>query len=260
MKVFLYLAVAMNHSAITACTKQTATRLISGILLGLLLIPVAALADDPDTAPPSGRSAGGRGCGTTTQTAQPNVEFNVPSLILLAPQGGSKQTVSTRPTLAWFVRDAAPVSMEFRLYRQENNRYRLVKEIKDEQFKTSPGIMVLSLNQTTPELAIGRYRWQVVLVCDRSHPSSNLFAESELEVVPLPLDLKTRLEKTRDRFSQASLYAQANFWYDALGSAIGLSDNNTGLKDPRLSLLDKVTLNNTERQLLQNSTIHRIQR
>ena len=253
----------MNHLTISArrnsegnaACKWTATRLISGILLAMSLIPIAALADD-DKAPPSGRSAGGRGCGTTL----PIAESNLPSLILLAPQGNSKQTVSTRPTLAWFVRDVTPVAMEFRLYRQENNRYRLIKEIKDEQFKTAPGIMVLSLAQTTSELAIGRYRWQVVLVCDRSHPSSNLFAESELEVVPLPADLKTRLEKTRDRFSQASLYAQANFWYDALGTTIVPSDNNAALKDPRLSLLDKVTLNNIERQLLQNSKIHSIQR
>lgn len=253
----------MNHLTISArrnsegkaCKKRTTTKLISGILLAMLLMPIAALADD-DKAPPSGRSAGGRGCGTTMPIAQ----SNLPSLILLAPQENFKQTVSTRPTLAWFVRDVTPVAMEFKLYRQENDRYRLIKEIKDEQFKTAPGIMVLSLAQTTPELAIGRYRWQVVLVCDRSHPSSNLFAESELEVVPLPADLKTRLEKTRDRFSQVLLYAQANFWYDALGSALVLSGNNTALKDPRLSLLDKVTLNNTERQLLQDSKIHSMQR
>jgi Domain of Unknown Function (DUF928) len=249
----------MNNTMIATGKKQTTTTLISVILLGLLLIPVAAKADE-DEAPPSGRSAGGRGCGTTAQT----VQTDIPSLILLAPPGRSK-TVSTRPTFAWFVRDDDSVSMEFRLYvQEENNRYRLIKEIKDDRFKTSPGIMVLSLAQTTPELAIGRYRWQIVLVCDRSHPSSNLFAESELEVVPMPLDLRTQLEKTPDPFSQASLYAQANFWYDALRIAIASSGsntgNNSGIKDPRLSLLDKVTLNNNERQIIQNSAVHLMQR
>jgi Domain of Unknown Function (DUF928) len=245
----------MKHLTIKSCKKQMATRLMSVILLGLSLTPVVAWADD-DEAPPSGRSSGGRGCGTAVQT----VQSDIPSLILLAPQGSAK-TVSTRPVFTWFVRDAAPVSMEFRLYAQaENNRYKLVKEIKDDRFKTVPGVMMLSLAQTTPELALGRYRWQVALVCDRSHPSSNLFAESELEVVAMPLDLKTRLERTPDRFSQASLYAQANFWYDALGTATRTSDNNSGLKDLRLSLLDKVTLSNVERQLVQGSKIHPIQR
>lgn len=245
----------MNDSIIKAYKKKMATKLILVTLLGLSLMPVAAWADD-DEAPPSGRSSGGRGCGTAAQT----VQSDIPSLILLAPQGSTK-TVSTRPTFAWFVRDAAPVSMEFRLYAQmENNRYKLIKEIKDDRFKTVPGVMMLSLVQTTPELALGRYRWQVALVCDRSHPSSNLFAESELEVVPMPLDLKARLEKTPEQFSQASLYAQANFWYDALGIAISSSGHNSGLKDPRLSLLDKVVLSSTERQLVQDSGVHLMQR
>lgn len=180
---------------------------------------------------------------------------DVPNLILLAPQG-SKQTVSTRPTFAWFVRDAAPVAMEFRLYAQiENNRYQLIKQ---EQFQSSPGITVRSLNQSAPELAIGKYRWQVVLVCDRDRPSSNLFATSEIEVVPLPRDLKTRLEQSRDPMSQASIYAEANLWYDALGTVID-SSNRTALKDSRLALLDDMALNNTERQLLQKSPVRPIQ-
>ncbi|MGV0027424.1 DUF928 domain-containing protein [Phormidesmis priestleyi] len=231
-----------------------ATRLISAILLGLSLMPIAALADD-DKAPPSGRSAGGRGCGATTQSTP-----GAPSLILLAPQGRANQTVSTRPTFAWFVRNSAAVPIEFRLYAQENNRYKLIKEIKDDSFKSAAGITVLSLAQSTPELAVGRYRSQVELICDRSHPSGNLFAESELEVVSMPSALKTQLGETSDRASQVSLYAQSNFWYDALGTAINSLSDNTALKDLRSSLINKMALNNTERQLLQDSVIHPIQR
>ena len=215
-------------------------------------MPIAALADD-DKTPPSGRSAGGRGCGTTTQPTL----VGAPSLILLAPQGRANQTVSTRPTFAWFVRDSATVSMEFRLYAQENNRYKLIKEIKDDSFKSAAGITVLSLAQSTPELAVGRYRWQVELICDRSHPSGNLFAESELEVVSIPAALKTQLEKTRDRAMQVSVYARANFWYDAMSLAITPAD---GLKASRLSLFDKIATNNTEQQLLKESSIYSVQR
>lgn len=181
-------------------------------------------------------------------------QSDVPNLILLAPHG-SKQTVSTRPTFAWYVRDAAPVAMEFRLYAQTENRYQLIKQ---EQFQSSPGIMVMSLQAAT-ELAIGKYRWQVVLVCDRDRPSSNLFATAEIDVVPLPRDLKVRLEQSRDPIGQASIYAEANLWYDALGTAIDSSSRNA-LKDSRLALLDKVVLNNIERQLLQESAVRSIQR
>jgi hypothetical protein len=156
--------------------KRTAIGLISCLLIGF---SPAARADDPDTAPSSGRSAGGRGCGTT----MPTDESERSSLILLS-QGD--KTTSTRPKFSWAVRDAGSVATEFRLYAKEgDNKYRLVKEIKDDQFKSAQGINVLSLSpQTMPDLAIGRYRWQVILVCDRQRPSSNLFASAEIEVVP----------------------------------------------------------------------------
>jgi Domain of Unknown Function (DUF928) len=172
----------MNYLLFPAGKKRTVAGLISCLLIGFSLVP-AARADDPDTAPSSGRSAGGRGCGKT----MPTEESELPSLILLS-QGD--KTTSTRPKFSWTVRDAGSVAMEFRLYAKEgDNRYRLVKEIKDDQFKSAQGINVLSLSpQTTPELAIGRYRWQVILVCDRQRPSSNLFASAEIEVVP-PGDL-----------------------------------------------------------------------
>lgn len=249
----------MNYLMIKSNQKQTIAKLLLVSFLGFLLIPSVVLADE-DEAPPSGRTAGGRGCERTS----PIPESEVPSVILLTPPGRSN-TVSTRPSFAWFVRDVAPVTMEFKLYaKAENNRYKLIKEIKDERLKTVSGIMILSTAQTTPELGIGQYRWQVVLVCDRSHPSSNLFAESELDVVPMPLQLKTRLEKALDPFSQALIYVQANYWYDALRTTISPSANNTGgnskLNDPRLALFDKVMLNKAERELVQNSKVHFIQR
>ncbi len=192
------------------------TKLISGLLIVCSLTPIAALADDPDQAPTSGRSSGGRGCGTSL----PAVEPKVPSLILLTPQADAPQTVSTRPQFAWFVRDAAPIVMEFRLYSQAANQsYTLIKEIKDDQFKTAPGINQLTFAPTTPELPIGRYRWQVVLICDRNRPSSNLFATADVEIVASPIDSPTPSQQ-----------------------------------------IAKMTLTDTERQLLEKSEIHPIER
>jgi hypothetical protein len=197
------------------------TRLISNLSIVIFLIPLVALADDPDQAPASGRSSGGRGCGTTiSSTASPAAASNVPSLILLAPQVDAPQTFSMRPQFAWFVRDTAPIAMEFRLYAESaNNRYTLIKEIKDEQFKTAPGVNLLTFAPTTPELPIGRYRWQVVLICDRNRPSSNLFATADIEIVKSPVDVPTPSKQ-----------------------------------------IAKMTLNDTERKLLEASEIHSIER
>lgn len=247
----------MNDSPFKTFGQQVLITLITGLVSGGLLLCGIARADD-DKATPSGRSAGGRGCSTASQP----LPTEVPALILLTPNQQPGQTASTRPSFAWFVRDAAAVPLEFRLYeRQQNNRFKLVTEIKGDQLKSSPGIMVLSLNDIATELTVGkRYRWQVELVCNPGRPSGNLFAESEFEVVSLQPALKTQLDHAQDPLAQANLFAQADLWYDALETTLGSMSHQTQLQHLRLSLLRQVSTNTVEQQLLQNSTIHPIQR
>lgn len=246
----------MNQQVAWVDTPRLITRLAASLVLGLWLIATPSLAEDEDTAPASGRSSGGRGCGTSTLPAA-----DVPGIILLAPGGKAGKTVSTRPTFAWFVRDTAPMPIEFRLYEQDNDRFKLVKEIKDERLLSAPGITVMSSAGALPELTIGkRYRWQVELVCNPSHPSSDLFAEAVMDVVPIQTGLKNQLAQTRDRLNQAQLYTQANLWYDALKTAFTPPSSATQLHTLRQSLLERVAIDATERQLLQTSSIHAIQR
>lgn len=246
----------MSYPVGSRLTQQIVTRLVAGIVLGLWLVPAIGLAED-DRAPTNGRSSGGRGCGTSTL---PNAS-EVPALILLTPNGQSGQTVSTRPTFAWFVRDAVSFPIEFRLYEQEADRFKLVKEIKDDRLRSAPGIMVMSSAGAMPALTVGkRYRWQVELVCNPSRPSSNLFAEAAIDVIPLQAGLKNQLAQTRDRSAQAKLYAQANLWYDVLKTAFTPPTSATQLQALRRSLLESVAIDPAERQLLQASSIHAIQR
>jgi Domain of Unknown Function (DUF928) len=246
----------MGYKVALLLTQRIVTRLTAGIVLGLWLVPALSVAQD-DTAPGSGRSSGGRGCGTNTLPVAPDA----PTLILLAPSKQTGQTVSTRPTFAWFVRDTVSSPLEFRLYEQDNDRFKLVKEIKDERLRSMPGITVMAPGGTLPELTIGkRYRWQVELVCNPSRPSSNLFAEAVIDVVPMQAGLKTQLAQARDRLGQAKLYAQANLWYDVLKAAFTPPSSATQLQALRQSLLDTVAINATERKLLQDSSIHAIQR
>jgi hypothetical protein len=55
----------MNHLASALLKQQIVTKLLAGMVLGLCFLPAIALADD-DKAPSSGRSSGGRGCGSST--------------------------------------------------------------------------------------------------------------------------------------------------------------------------------------------------
>ncbi len=242
----------MNYTSFDRSHCRVLAQLLIGALLGLCLLPSVAFAQD-DKAPASGRSSGGRGCGTSTMPVAPGI----PALILMTPANQAGQTTSTRPTFAWFIRDAVSVPLEFRLYEQEPTGYKLVQEIKGDRLISSPGIMVLAPDRSTPELSVGkRYRWQVELVCNANRPSGNPFAESKIEVVALQPALKAQLQQTRDRQSQANLYAQANLWYDLLSAAFSSPSNLAQLNDLQLSLVNKVAISPTEQELLQSSKVH----
>lgn len=225
----------------------------------LLLIPTVALANCKDSKelPPNtnGRSGGSRGCSTQKTSSD-----SIPALILLAPSRGDAKVISTRPTFAWLVNDPGTWQMEFRLYEYDRRSYepKLVAEIKDANFKSYPGIVVLSPSQSIPELAVAKsYLWQVELICDPLHPSGNPFAEAEIEVVETSPDLKAQLAKTNLASKQASLYSQSGLWYDAL--SIVLTQQNPQIAQLN-SLLDQVATSNKEKEKLRESAIHRIQR
>ncbi len=217
--------------------------------------------DSPPKDPPDPNIT--RGCDTKNQTS------SIPAVILLAPPQGYGQTTATHPTFAWFISDADPHQMEFRLYEYDptSKQSKLVKEIKDENFKSSPGIMMLSLS--SPELSIGkRYLWQVELVCKPNDPSGNPFATAAMKVVPVPPDLQTKLSQTNDTFSKATLYAQADLWYDALGIVLAGSDEPR-LREQKFSFLEQVVagvkLDDEKdreglRTELKASAIHQLQR
>jgi Domain of Unknown Function (DUF928) len=238
----------------TKCIYQKLARaLLVGTLTGLWLSVsiVAAKAYDEEEAPPSARSSGSRGCATEF-ASQPTT---VPGIILLVPDRKVSKTISPRPTFAWFVRDASNRPIEFRLYESRNNDFKLLKEIKGENFKTRPGIMVLS-PQDIPELSPQkRYRWQVEIICNPSRPSSNIFAEAEIQVVPISPELKNQIDSTSDPLKQAQLYAGANLWYDSLARVLTFAGNSPSIENFRLSLFRKIATNNREEQLFKYSSI-----
>lgn len=225
----------------------------ASVLLGMALCPLAAIARD-DKPPASGRSSGSRGCGLAAPAAA-----SIPSLILLNPGPQPGQTTSPAPTFAWFVRDVEPQPLVFRLYEAVGpDEYTLLKEVQGDTIKSAPGIMVYSPAQAGLKLMQGkRYRWQVELVCDPNHPSSNVFAEAELEVVAMPPALKQQLAQSRDRAQQVLLLSQNNLWYDAVSAAIKPVVTET----PQFlaPVLEQVATSAVERQLLQNSAVHTLQ-
>ncbi|NET31581.1 MAG: DUF928 domain-containing protein [Cyanothece sp. SIO1E1] len=209
--------------------------------------------DDP---PPNthGRSGGSRGCATTATVSLDDP----PALVLLTSEQGLTQTVSRRPTFAWFVRDPGSWQMKFRLYQYDpvTEAAKLMTEIKDSHFRSVSGIMVLSLSEMIPALEIGqRYLWQVELICDPNRPSSNLFAEAEIEVVEQPDQIVGVVD--------ANAYAEVELWHDAMAAALtpmGVVFKQEPLTSVMVALLDQVAIDEVEREQLGQSQIHLLQR
>lgn len=239
------------------------SRLVTIYVLSLsVLVTPAALGDyvpDPTQKPPSGStiSRGPRYVPPSDQ--QPPSDYTRSSgprgecaaiagipLTALAPQKHIGQTVSTHPTFAWFVPGSATLPIEFRLYEYEpNGKPRPIGE--PISLQSSPGIMKLSLPKDQPELAVGKtYLWQVKIICDSDSPSLNTLARADIQVVEMPPNLQEKLSNTKERSRIVALYAEAGLWYNALGEALGSSENTKLGEIGSILLEELVTLEAAE--------------
>lgn len=226
-------------------TKSSApviNRILSGsLILASLLIATPSWAGytpvEP-SAPSSPTTNTGRRGGCTGDLAA--------GLTVLAPKNHVGRTLSSHPTLAWFVPDEQPMPLELSIYDiTEEGQRQLVYRT---EMSSTEGVMALTLPEDYVGLEIGhRYTWQVVLLCNPNRPSSALVASTEMEVIPHTADLDTQLRQLNeaedvgsDRFYQerSKLYANAGIWYDAIADA--LQQSSSSEISSILTLLDEL--------------------
>ncbi|HAA26361.1 MAG TPA: hypothetical protein DCE56_00150 [Cyanobacteria bacterium UBA8553] len=185
-----------------------------------LVVTPAALASyvppsDQQPVPPERRSDGGttRGCNTQEEM----------SLTLLAPQNHVGQTISQRPTFAWFLRGSGSFEVKFaidELVPGSNQK----KEIHAKSFKSSSGMTKLvPFSKDEPGLEVGKdYVWRVVVYCEPGKPTIGFDESARIKVVEMPPALPSQVDKAATSAEKANIYAQAGMWYDALGEALNL--------------------------------------
>jgi hypothetical protein len=140
------------------------------------------------------------------------------NLTLLAPESHIGQTISPRPTFAWFVADQDSYPIEFILFEYgDNGKGDPIQRIK---LQSKPGIMTLSLPPDKP-LELGKsYVWQVSLICRGNSPSKNPWSQTVVEVVAPSANLKNALSSNTDPLKRAELLSEAGLWYDALAETL----------------------------------------
>ncbi|WP_058995794.1 DUF928 domain-containing protein [Leptolyngbya sp. NIES-2104] len=181
-------------------------------LIGLIATPTVLAAYAPGNqkpAPKNRRSNAGttRGCsgGELALTA-------------LASRNYIGRSTSQQPTFAWYVpRDSANRAMKFIVYEQVPSAK--PKAIRELSLQSSPGVMRLSPDNL--KLQLGKtYLWQVIIQCDPDNPSGDLVSEGNLEIVAVPPAVQSKLNQATNQAEKVNIYAEAGFWYDALGEAL----------------------------------------
>lgn len=135
-------------------------------------------------------------------------------LQLLAPQDHIAATTLERPTFLWYVSNT---SMPIRFVLSESGTG-AKKTILNKQINPSkPGIIGVEL-PLQAKLAVGKkYLWVVSIICNKKHPSENIYAYAQMERVAMSMTLKQAVQVT-DNNQKAIAYAQAGVWYDALAN------------------------------------------
>lgn len=156
------------------------------LVLSLLLITIATLpafAQSRRYNPPRGGSAphasgmGGPRSGSCTGLS--NAPFTA-----LAPLSHTGQTADTYPTVALYVPDSQPLTIDFRIYRYTSATQLQPQPVYQTELKSSAGMMAVTLPPTEPPLTVGeRYFWQAALICDPNHGSEDLIVGATMQIV-----------------------------------------------------------------------------
>lgn len=152
----------------------------------------------------------------------PDSEFL--GLVALAPASHVGNTVSDRPSLAWYTHNCNSVPIQLSIYEYDlaSNKLQAVP-LFTQQLDAQPGINRFRLPENGTVLESGKtYAWQVVAIADT--PAKSAWFRVPLQVVPQPASLEKSLQPSNSGISRVETYASAGFWYDALSAALDGAD------------------------------------
>jgi hypothetical protein len=139
------------------------------------------------------------------------------------------------PTLSWFVADARPYQFEVFVFKKDGNRPELVyRYLSHEEVEVVTGageittdtlsgrLVRRSLPWTEGVLEVGhRYFWEISFDFDPLTPQYDQSFTAEIDVVEPSANLTAALAQATSGAERSAIYAEAGYWYDAIGAAEG---------------------------------------
>lgn len=216
----------LANFAAPACIAADPAAVTSGALLGQLVVYT----------PPGDVGTPNRTAGGGTRGAHKKISVNV-----IAPSHPAI-TISSQPTLYWYISDAWPHDVVVTLVDDDANA------IVSERLVDSPtraGFQPLSLSGLDAHLQPGKtYHWSVALVGGPSDALGNSFAGASIKLRPVAAASHTD-GNASDATQKAQSFAQNGIWYDTvdiLSRAIAHSPTDKRLRIARSGLLRQIGL------------------
>jgi hypothetical protein len=153
-----------------------------------------------------GRTVGGG------QRSPDCVNRDNPSLTVLAPTNNVGTTISSNPTLFWYIPRTKAQSAKFMVLDGEEN------EVYETTLALTgvPGVVKLSLPKTV-SLAPGKtYRWVLMLECNSEDHSMDAYVQGNLERRELSVADKAKLAQATQPLQKAEVYAGASIWQETV--------------------------------------------
>lgn len=157
------------------------------------------------------------------------------SFTSLAPTNHIGETISSRPTLFWYL--SSRQTVELKLMESGVQKPVFMTTVQVDK----PGIVPFELPKTAPELVPEKvYRWSIAIVCEDGTKDA-LKMTLIRRVAPTP-EVKQQLAIAKSDQNRGQIYAAQGLWYDAVtmfSKAIAANPKDRTAPDKLLSLLDQ---------------------
>jgi len=197
---------------------------------------MASSSQEPLYRPPQRGAPGGRVGGGTRGPS-----MDSPLLWALVPDHVGLST-EVQPQLVWYLSKATAYPLEFTLIDEQGVTPVIEKRLSS---PVEAGIHIIRLGAYDVSLEKGKtYQWFVSLISDPTHRSTDVIAGGMIRVGEVPASVGENVRNAKP-VEAARLWAQAGFWYDAMGViSVGIlgSPSDPEMHALRASLLEEVDL------------------
>lgn len=197
---------------------------------------VASVREESLYRPPQRGAPGGRVGGGTRGPS-----MDLPLMWALVPDHVGL-SAEAQPRLVWYLSKATAYPLEFTIIDEKGVTPILEKPLSSQ---SEPGMHIIRLADYDLKLEKGKtYQWSVSLISDPEHRSRDLIVGGMIQVDDAPASLGENVRKANPA-EATRLWAQAGFWYDAIGvisTNIQSNPSDPEMHALRASLLEEVDL------------------